>query len=82
MMRSWCRSLLISTLAISLSGCSLLGLGLGGAYAQSQNSDPRVERGERSRTSVGKSMAIGAGVGLVIDAALLSLAVVSAGGST
>jgi len=75
MSRRWLSSLASTALVISLSGCSLLGLGFGGAYAQSQNSDPRVERGE-----VGKSMALGGLIGLGVDAAIFALAVSSSSG--
>ncbi|MCX5744994.1 MAG: hypothetical protein NT062_21105 [Proteobacteria bacterium] len=66
-------------LCVSLAGCTLFAGAAGGVYAQSQNSDPRVERGEKPPTSVLKSMGVGACIGLVIDAAFVALAFATGG---
>ena len=61
-------------IALCLSGCfSHLGLGAGAVVAGSRNADPAVEQGYAPRTSVGKSMALGAGIGLVVDIGLAAL---------
>lgn len=65
----------IALIALLLSGCTLVGGVVGGGHAQSQNGDPRVERGEKPRTSVAKSFGIGAGIGLVIDLVIVIVAV-------
>lgn len=64
-----------------MSGCTLVGLGLGGAIAGGRNSDPSVAQGHRPRTPVGKSMALGAGIGLAADIGLIALTISQSGGS-
>lgn len=61
---------------VSLSGCTLVGLGTGRFHARSANEDAR-ERGEKNHTSVGASMAVGAGIGLLLDAALVGFVALS-----
>jgi hypothetical protein len=68
------RCIAAGAIALSLSGCfSHLGLGVGALVANGRNSDPAVEQGYEPRTSVGKSMALGAGIGFVIDLGLAAL---------
>ena len=64
-------------MALSMSGCTLVGVGAGGLYAANQNGDPQVAQGEKPRTSVGKSMAVGGAIGLVVDIGLVALSLSS-----
>lgn len=77
------RGIAAGALAVSLSGCfSHLGLGFGAVVANGRNSDPAVEQGYEPRTSVGKSMALGAGIGLLVDIGLAALTLGQAGGGS
>lgn len=51
----------------------MIGAGAGAAIAQSQNGDPRVQRGDKSRTSTTKSMVLGGAIGFVLDVGLIAL---------
>ncbi len=76
------RSLGACALALSLSGClTLMGTTVGGVHASSMNADIAVQQGYKPRTSVAKSMALGAGIGLVLDVALLAIALSQDSGS-
>jgi len=55
-------------------GCTLLGTGTGGLYASSKNSDIQVQQGYKPRTSVAKSMGVGGAIGLVLELALVAVA--------
>lgn len=68
-------------LALSLSGCTVLGLGAGAAIAVSMNGQIEVQQGLQPRTSVGKSMALGAVIGLAVDIGIIALSVNEGGGS-
>ena len=57
-----------------MSGClTTIGTVVGGVHAGSKNGDIAVQQGLKPRTSVGKWMAAGAGIGLALDVALLAL---------
>ena len=60
-----------------MSGCTLLGLGAGALYAGNKNGDPEVEQGEKPRTSVAKSMAVGGAIGLALDIGIVALSLSS-----
>lgn len=66
-------------IALSLSGCTLLGVGVGAAVATSMNGDPRVQTGDKPRTSVAKSTLLGAAIGLVLDIGFVALSVSESG---
>lgn len=57
-----------------------MGTTAGGLYASTSNNEIAVQQGNKPRTSVAKSMALGAAIGLVLDVALIAVAVNSDGG--
>jgi hypothetical protein len=62
--------------ATSLSGClTIVGMGAGGIVAHERNRDVSVQRGDRPRRSVGKSILAGGGIGLLADITLFAVAV-------
>lgn len=45
-----------------------------------RRTDPQVQQGIKPRTSLGKSMAVGAAIGLVLDIGLVALSLYESGG--
>jgi hypothetical protein len=72
------RVVAVLALALPISGClTTIGTVVGGVHASSMNSNVAVQQGYKPRTSVAKSVALGAGIGLVFDVAFLALLISS-----
>lgn len=70
------RGVAVLALTLSLSGClTIWGTVGGGIYASTKNKDIAVQQGDKPRTSTGKSMAAGAGIGFVLDMTLVAIAI-------
>jgi hypothetical protein len=62
-------------LATTLSGClTFVGMGAGAIVSHERNRDVSVQRGDRPGRSVGKSIAAGGGIGLLLDVTLVVVA--------